>query len=127
MSYDLDCLHQKYGLQMASVQFGSTAERSSIALISAVANGVPVIHQIACAASIWANFRLSVGATAALGTSIWAGFTGNTTLTESLRIVGDASTAILFNATGVAADAGSGFFRVFFSIQRAGGVSVGSL
>jgi hypothetical protein len=125
MSYDLDALHQKYGIQIASVQFGTTAERSSIPLIAAPAGAEIVLHQVACAASIWSAFRVAIGT--GLGTSVWQGYTGNTPLVEGVRCVADASTALLFNATGVGADAGSGFFRVFFTLQKAAGVAVGSL
>lgn len=125
MSYDLDSLHQKYGLQSASVRFGTTAERSSITLITAVAGEAAVIHQVAAAASVWANFKVTVSTAA--GTSAWVGFTGNTPLVEGTRILTDASTTLVFNATGIGADAGSGFFRVYFTTIKSTGAGIGSL
>jgi hypothetical protein len=125
MSYDLDQLHQKYGIQVASVQFGTSVERSSIALIAAVAGAAPVIHQVVAAASIYSVFRISVSTAA--GTSVWVGMTGPANFYEGTRIMGDSSTALTMNATGVGADAGTGFLRVFFSMQKSTGLSPSNL
>ena len=117
MSYDLDALHQKYGIQVASVKFGSSAERSSIALIAAVAGATPIIHQVACAASAFAIFQL--GQSTAAGTMTYLTMCGNTPQIEGVRIVNDSSAVVNLFATGDAGvDAGSGFFRVYFSLQR---------
>ena len=121
MSYDLDALHAKYGINVASVKFGTTAERSSIALIAAVAGAFPVIHQVACAGSVYGFFELSQSTVA--GTVNWQGFTGNTPLIEGVRVQMDASAVVNFHASGVGADMGSGFFRVWYSLQK--GVGAG--
>ena len=128
MSYDLDALHQKYGLQIASVAFTASAGRSSISLVAAVAGQAVVIHQVLAAASVYANFVITESTAAA--TTVWNGLTGPTPLYEPTRVLTSPSTTLVMNATGIGADAGNGFLRIYFTRQSAptsGGASIGNL
>lgn len=128
MSYDLDQLHQKYGLNFASVRFATQSDMVGVTLIPAVAGAEAVVHQIAFAASAWAQVQLDRATGAA--SAYWTGFAGQTQLVEGVRIVGDASAAIFADLASVSAVTGSGFLHVWYCYQRAtnsGGASIGNL
>lgn len=128
MSNDFFGVDARETIQIASVNFTASAGRSSISLVAAIAGQSPIIHQVACAASVWANFVITQSTAA--GTAVWTGLTGNTPLVEPTYIKCAASTILLMNATGVGADAGNGFIRILFSLRStptSGGASIGNL
>jgi hypothetical protein len=128
MSYDLDSLHNKYAVQIASVAFTASAGRSSVTLVTAASGQAVVIHQVLAAASVWSQFVITESTAAA--TTVWQGNAGQTTLYEPTRVLTTASTTLVMNATGIGADAGNGFIRIYFTRQAAptsGGANIGNL
>lgn len=119
MSYDLDQLHQKYGLQVASIQFATATNLGGTALIAAPsANIAIIIHGVWFQASAWAQAAIEK---ATAGTTYWTGYAAQAPIYEPTRIVCDAGTGVFVEANTIATNAGSGVLRVWFTTQQAGG------
>ena len=122
MSYDLDCLHQKYGLQLASVKFATVSDLAGTTIIPGVAGQMGVIHQVTWAASSWA--QMSMGPATALGTTNWIGYSGQATEPELTRIPCDSGASIFAFLSSVAVTTGSGFLHVYFTYQKSSGAGL---
>jgi hypothetical protein len=122
MSYDLDCLHQKYGLQVASVKFATVADLGGTTIIPGVAGQMGVIHQITWAASSWA--KMSIGVSTAAGTTAWVGYSGQATEPELTRIPCDSGASVFAFLASVAIVPGSGFLHVYFTYQKSSGAGL---
>lgn len=122
MSYDLDALHQKYGIQVASVKFATVSDLAGTTIIPGVANQCGVIHQIVFAASSWA--KMSLGLSTAAGTTVWTGYAGQTCEPEPTRILCDSGASVFAFLASIAVTPGSGFFHAYFSYQKSGGTNL---
>jgi hypothetical protein len=122
MSYDLDALHQKYGLQMASVRFAQVSDLAGTTIIPGVSNQAGVIQQVTFTASSWAN--LSLGLSTAAGTMVWTGFAGQAAAVEQTRVLCDSGASIFAFLGSVAVTTGSGFLHVYFTYQKSGGAGL---
>jgi hypothetical protein len=116
MSYDLDCLHEKYGIQIASVQFATVSDASGLVLIATTAGQAIVIHQVTLVASVWVKLSLSTSASSA--TPFWEGAAAQTRLYEPTRIMVDAGAGLVADLASVAVKPGNGVFHVYFTTQR---------
>lgn len=125
MSYDLDSLHQKYGLQLASVQFATVSDASGLILIATTTDSVNIIHQVTMAGSVWV--RLQLGTVASSANPYWEGTAGQTFLVEQTRIQTAAGLPVFADLVSINASIGNGFFHVYFTQQKGGGVTIGSL
>jgi hypothetical protein len=122
MSYDLDQLHQKYGVQVASVQFATITDLAGLTLVPAVAGGQNVIHQVLYISSSWSRVQLA-RATGA-GSAYWVGYAGQTALYEPTRIVGDSGASIICENASIGITSGSGVVRVWFTVQKSTGAGL---
>lgn len=125
MSYDLDALHAKYGLAVASVTFATVSDVNGTTIIPGVSNQRGVIHQVSFISSQWAQLRIT--AATALGTTIWTGFAGQTPLVESTRTPCDAGASIFAHVASVAAVTGNGIIHVYYTYEKSGGLTPSSL
>lgn len=124
MSYDLDALHQKYGVQVASLRFATVSDAAGTTVIPGVAGQAGIIHQVVFGASAWAN--LSLGYSTAAGTMVYNAFAGQTMLTEGTRVPADSGASVFAFLASVGVVSGSGFYRVYYTYQRSVGVNIAS-
>jgi hypothetical protein len=125
MSYDMESLHAKGAVAIASVKFATSSDIAGLTLIAAAAGAAPVIHQISFAASSWANIQF--GRATAAASSYWNAYAGQTPITEPTRIICDASANVYADLASVAVVTGNGFIRAWYTMQKGAGVAVGSL
>lgn len=128
MSYDLDALHAKYGVQIYSVAFATTSDVAGTTVIPGVAGQMGVIHQVSFMASVWSSARLERATGAA--SSYWNTFAGQTQVIEPTRIMCDAGASVFADVQGAGATCGNGVLKVWYTYQVAkttGGAGVGNL
>lgn len=128
MSYDLDSLHMKYGIQIYSVAFATTSDVAGTTVIPGVAGQMAVIHQVAFMASAWSSARLERATGAA--SSYWNGFAGQTQIIEGTRVQTDSGASVFADVTGAGASCGLGVLKVWYTYQVAktsGGAGIGNL
>ena len=125
MSYDLDALHQKYGLQVASLRFATITDLAGATLIAAASGAQAVIHQVVYISSSWSQVQIARATGAA--SAYWVGYAGQTAIYEPTRIVCDSSANIVGENASIAVTSGSGVLRVYFTLQKSTGVNPGAL
>lgn len=128
MSYDLDSLHMKYGIQIYSVSFATTSDVAGTTAIPGVAGQQAIIHQVAFMASAWSSARLERATGAA--SSYWNGYAGQTQIMEGTRVACDSGASVFADVQGAGASCGLGVLKVWFTYQVAkttGGAGIGNL
>lgn len=122
MSYDLESLKVKEGMQIASLSFSSSTDLAGTIWIATQANAQAILHQVLLQASAFA--RLNVERATGAASSYWTAFGNQTAVVEGVRIPIDAGSAAFVEAN---AGIGSGVLRGWFTIHPtpAGGTGGG--
>lgn len=122
MSYDLEVLHQKSAMNIASLVFTSGTELAGTSFIPSSLNNQVIIHQIYFQASGFATCQMGRATAAASG--YWSAMGTQTPSVEPTRIVVDAASGVfLSGANGL----GNGMIRAWYTTQRATGQTPGTL
>lgn len=116
MSYDLELLHARSALSVASVRFASATDLAGTAVIPAVTGAAAVVHAIYLQAS--AYFPVQLERTTAAASAYWIGFGNQTPTQENTRFQCDVSSAVFLSGTN---GLGSGVVRIYYTYNRSTG------